>query len=529
MEHPMSDRSHPSTIARARHRLARALPVIAVLTAAFAASPGAAGAVAMPAGRIAITHDGNQHDPDDWGATAMDCALIGTAGLAGRLVHFDYSNHLGDSDAAFEAEMSESALGGAARFGLDSTRFFDCQGQLDQAIANFRSEANRSSATDPLWFICAGPMETAWRCVAAVDPAKRGFIHVVSHSAWNDEHGDTPQMTHDWADLVALGVTAHHLVDQNDSDGQQDWNTDEQHWYWLRDSSDADLRWLHSRDQLDGYTDYSDSGMTWWLITGGPGGGDQRAGWPEAQALLAGSPPGANGFTLIDAGSDRPVAGFDPVNPGAVIDPAAIGTQALTLRANIASAGSVAFAIDGRHERTENVAPFALSGDNGGDYAAWSLQPGQHTVTATPYSGANGSGAVGETRTLTFTIAAPGGAASAFTLINADSDTPVPGFAPLTVGAVIDPGALGTYALTVRADLVGVGSVRFTIDGRHERTENVAPYALSGDVGGDYAAWSLAPGQHTVTATPYSGANGSGTAGQVRSVTFTIVVPGGNG
>jgi len=69
--------------------------------------------------------------------------------------------------------------------------------------------------------------------------------------------------------------------------------------------------------------------------------------------------------------------------------------------------------------------------------------------------------------------------------------------------------------------------VRFGYDGNaNVRVENGSPYALAGDSSGNYYAWTPSAGSHSVTATPYAGANASGSAGASRTITFTVVDPG---
>jgi hypothetical protein len=263
---------------------------VAVIILSLVASVVQAVEVRFPPGRLAITHDGNQHDPDDIGALPMNAALLWAAGLTGRLVHLDHSNHLGDNNATMEQKMKDSAAGSISRFGIAPARVFDCQVQLAQMIANFKVEGDKSTAADPLWFVCSGPMETAWRCLNAVDPTKRQHIRCVSHSTWNETHADTTGMTHTWASMKSNfpSVIYYDLVDQNSSDGENDWSTSRDRWYWLRDSVFEPYRWVFSRDQFTTKFDPSDSGMVYWLISGGPNGGDQYAGWPEAKALLEG-------------------------------------------------------------------------------------------------------------------------------------------------------------------------------------------------------------------------------------------------
>ncbi len=116
-----------------------------------------------------------------------------------------------------------------------------------------------------------------------------------------------------------------------------------------------------------------------------------------------------------------------------------------------------------------------------------------------------------------------------FALIDADTDQVI---GALADGDVLSLDNLPTSSLSVRADTLPatVGSVRFDLDGIVGfRTENVVPYALFGDsisIGGTYAPWSGVPllGTHSLTATPFSGGGGSGTAGTPLSIGFEIVV-----
>ena len=43
-------------------------------------------------GRVAASHDGNIHDPDDIGAAAFVFAIVWSHGFAGRFVHQHHSN-----------------------------------------------------------------------------------------------------------------------------------------------------------------------------------------------------------------------------------------------------------------------------------------------------------------------------------------------------------------------------------------------------------------------------------------------------
>ncbi|HZT78163.1 MAG TPA: malectin domain-containing carbohydrate-binding protein [Vicinamibacterales bacterium] len=116
-------------------------------------------------------------------------------------------------------------------------------------------------------------------------------------------------------------------------------------------------------------------------------------------------------------------------------------------------------------------------------------------------------------------------AVTSFTLINADTDQPIAAFNPIHTGATIDLAALPTLHLNIRANTSPstVGSVRFRLDGNANfRTDNAAPYALSAETGGNYAAWTPSLGSHTVTATPYTKSNASGKAGTPLTITFFV-------
>jgi hypothetical protein len=112
------------------------------------------------------------------------------------------------------------------------------------------------------------------------------------------------------------------------------------------------------------------------------------------------------------------------------------------------------------------------------------------------------------------------------TLIDADSDQPMPGFDPLEPGAVVDLALLPSGHINIRAstDPEAVGSVVFGLDeDDSQRVDDELPYALFDETGGDYSAWTPEPGNHTVTATPFAGPGGTGTAGQSLSITFNVV------
>jgi hypothetical protein len=52
--------------------------------------------------------------------------------------------------------------------------------------------------------------------------------------------------------------------------------------------------------------------------------------------------------------------------------------------------------------------------------------------------------------------------------------------------------------------------------------ENVPPYALKGDVDGNYKSWSYDLGENVLRATPFTSSGGDGDAGASLEITFTI-------
>jgi glucose/arabinose dehydrogenase len=113
-------------------------------------------------------------------------------------------------------------------------------------------------------------------------------------------------------------------------------------------------------------------------------------------------------FTLINADTDQPIAGYDPIASGANLNLAMLPTRNLNIRANTtpASVGSVRFALDGNaNYRTDNGAPYSIGGDDDGtNYLPWTPSVASHSLSATPYSGADATGTAGTVRTLSFKV-----------------------------------------------------------------------------------------------------------------------------
>jgi predicted amidohydrolase len=252
--------------------------------------PGQAGAPGsrMFKGRIAYSADGNHNDPDDWAASPVALAIFAEAGLRDRVVHFDYNCILPQNNPEFERIHAESVLGTVERYGYDRTRFFDCRKELDRAVADLTRAINESSADNPLWFIVAGPMEVPYLAIEKSDPAKRPFVHCISHSRWNDGYATKYTFTHTKRSVIEQDVRWVQIRDQNarlstSAYGRPAREDEWQPYHWMRDSQDAKVRWLWERMVVSTRPDPSDAGMAWFLASG-----DEDCDPAKLQRLLDG-------------------------------------------------------------------------------------------------------------------------------------------------------------------------------------------------------------------------------------------------
>jgi hypothetical protein len=109
-------------------------------------------------------------------------------------------------------------------------------------------------------------------------------------------------------------------------------------------------------------------------------------------------------LTLMNADNDQPLFS---ITEGMTINLGDLPTQNLNVRAETLPSlvGSVRFALDGNSNyRTETAAPYALAGDDSGNYRPWTLTVGSHTMTASPYTGSGATGAKGTPLTIGFTV-----------------------------------------------------------------------------------------------------------------------------
>jgi poly-gamma-glutamate capsule biosynthesis protein CapA/YwtB (metallophosphatase superfamily) len=122
--------------------------------------------------------------------------------------------------------------------------------------------------------------------------------------------------------------------------------------------------------------------------------------------VTANNPPlSIVGFTLINAGTDSDIL---TITDGLQISQSQTQGLSLNIRANTfpSVVGSVFMTLSGPVNRsvTENVAPYALFGDNNGNYNGRTLPVGNYTLTARAYSSSNRGGTAGALKTINFSI-----------------------------------------------------------------------------------------------------------------------------
>jgi hypothetical protein len=221
-------------------------------------------------------------------------------------------------------------------------------------------------------------------------------------------------------------------------------------------------------------------------------------------------------FSVVDQVSLPPTA------PGGLAA-AAVSSSQVNLSWTDNSGDEAGFRIERKTGTGGTYAQIAAVGANVTGYADTGRSASTTYVYRVRAYNSSGDSAWSNEASVTTPAAPAGQAVTGFTLVNADTDADI---GSLANGAILDLAALATRNLNVRANTspAVVGSVRFGYDGiSNFRTENAAPYALGGDTGGNYNAWTPATGTHSLTATPWSGSSASGTMGTPLTITFSVL------
>ena len=248
--------------------------------------------------RIAISADGNSEpdnshkwptgDPDDWGATPAALAILVKLQMQDKLVHYSYNNFIDAPAGPDEKNQMKIGVDGAVqRWGFDEKLFFDVAKNPAAARNHLKKELTKSTAEDRLYFIHMGPAEFFYQVVTEVVDEGHGdalaHVYIVSHSGYNDTHlrRNTHHTIPQAIEYSKNQLKYKRIKDQNgDWDPNVLWNSkaDFSPWYWLRDHSDPNMKWLYQRIQAHAYgkADISDAGMVYWLLLGDEDGSPSK-------------------------------------------------------------------------------------------------------------------------------------------------------------------------------------------------------------------------------------------------------------
>lgn len=164
-----------------------------------------------------------------------------------------------------------------------------------------------------------------------------------------------------------------------------------------------------------------------------------------ASSGLAQQLPSVTSFSLLRA--DTGAVLIADLSDGAAVDLSALPTTKLTIRANTAPSivRKVVFTLDAEAPFTDNAPPYALRGDDGGNYVTWTPAVKSYTLVATPYDRETAVAGASARLRFSFTVGAQP------TPTPAPSATPVPSSTPAptpTTTATPKPTSVGTASPT---------------------------------------------------------------------------------
>ena len=230
-----------------------------------------------PKGRIAVVADGNSPDPDDLGGTTVTLALLLSAGVENRLVHYSHSCDLVRDDRISEKAEKERhhlmqlACDMTARRwqGFEHLTFYDAIWQKEATINDLCWAINASTKNDPLWIIEAGEPDIIGMALQKTPKEKHKFVKVITHHPANDNAGDF----YTWQQILDFGIEEVRIPDQNIK-----LKVPLAEWDWAKNHSDPRIQlvWTFGKmAEVDdvvkfqkGKWDCSDAGMVLYWITG---------------------------------------------------------------------------------------------------------------------------------------------------------------------------------------------------------------------------------------------------------------------
>ncbi|MDO7171567.1 hypothetical protein [Mariniflexile sp. AS56] len=242
-------------------------------------------------GRIVVSSDGNEHDHDDWAATPFTLALLAAQNLQDSLTVYTFSDHIWGSNhnkSDGKKQMLISALEGKKIFQFKKSNFIEAVQDSTKAINAITAEIDKSSKSNPLTIIAAGPMQVVGSAIHHADATKLKFVRIISHSNWNDRHSDKPYEWEQhsgwtWDEIKekfeSKGLIVDRIVDQNGGEDYEGMKAPRHMFDWIKTSpirngsseTQKQLDWLYERQLTcikKGDFDPSDAGMIIYLLTG---------------------------------------------------------------------------------------------------------------------------------------------------------------------------------------------------------------------------------------------------------------------
>ena len=231
--------------------------------------------------------------------------------------------------------------------------------------------------------------------------------------------------------------------------------------------------------------------------------------------------PQVLGYQLIDTVTNAVVETFFD---GATVDLATYENPvSLVAFTGAAQPGSVVFDYtDSANFRIDNEAPFSLGSSFKERLFPFNFTLGEQTITATPFSEANGAGEafLGVSFDFNF-IDSRLPFITDFVLVNATTNETI---RPIEDGEVLDLNTFDTRSFNIVALLDKPSkSVTFNSNGRR-RFDLFAPFSVGGDFKGNFRDFTIEEGENTLNASSNSIVRGRGlVSGNPKAISFTVI------
>ncbi|MFI3288580.1 MAG: fimbrillin family protein [Rikenellaceae bacterium] len=241
-------------------------------------------------GRIALSSDGNMHDNDDKAACMMTLMILAKAGLQDQTTLYTYCDHVWGSEGTDVEDMKGAVNGASERFGFNACNLICAVEDPESAYDAMAAEIAKSTVTNPLFILAAGPMHvvgTGFERADEINPEALNYVTIISHSTWNNKHSDnytsdseSPHEGWTWDEMTAAfgdRVNFNYISDQNGTEGDDgnvyttkdkfsapDWT----YWAWMSTHADENINWVYdyAKNQVYVGPDFSDAGMAYYLV-----------------------------------------------------------------------------------------------------------------------------------------------------------------------------------------------------------------------------------------------------------------------